>query len=197
MFAFNQRKSLTIAAVLVSFLAGLDHVGASGGALSSPIATRQVSESGSSIAWGEAEAVLAQPIEAVFPVVSDYEGYATFMPNFRRAKVLAQRGARARVYMEVSAAAGALTLWGQLDLPQRDDGPADGRVVEARLLDGNIEAFRAEWHLEPTEEGTLVGFRIYVDPDLPLPAALISRENERAARRSVEALRAHLQGALP
>ena len=73
------------------------------------------------------------------------------------------------------------------------------RVVEARLLEGNIDAFRAEWRLAPSVDGehTRVAFRIFVDPDLPLPSSLISRENERAARRSIEALRARLEGKLP
>ena len=164
-----------------------------------PVRARQVAWAESSIAWGEATAELDTPIEAVVPVVENYAGYEQFMPNFRRSRVLAQRGARARVYIEVSAAAGALTLWGQLDLRGRSEPPSETRVIEAQLLEGNIDAFRAEWRLEPTHGGqrTQVAFRIFVDPDLPLPSSLISRENERAARRSVEALRSHLERELP
>ena len=45
--------------------------------------------------------------------------------------------------------------------------------------------------LTPTEDGTgtEIDFKIYVDPDLPLPSAVFSRENERAAGRAVRALR--------
>ncbi len=164
-----------------------------------PVRARQVAWSESSIAWGEAETELDRPIESIVPVVENYAGYEQFMPNFRRSRVLAQRGARARVYMEVSAAAGELTLWGQLDLRGwTEDGEA-ARVIEAELLEGNIEAFRAEWRLRPSVDGerTHVAFRIFVDPDLPLPSALISRENERAARRSIEALRSHLERKAP
>jgi ribosome-associated toxin RatA of RatAB toxin-antitoxin module len=172
---------------------------ASGGLLTSPIMTRQVSESGSSIARGEAEAELGQPLEAILPVLEDYAAYEEFMPNFRRSRVLAQRGTRARVYMEVSAAAGALTLWGQLELRGRTDEQDAARIIEAQLLEGNIDAFRAVWRLEPSADGkrTRVAFQIFVDPDLPLPASLISRENERAARRTIEALRTHLERKLP
>ncbi|MBT8469715.1 MAG: SRPBCC family protein, partial [Deltaproteobacteria bacterium] len=153
----------------------------------------------SRIAWGEAEAELEQPVAEILSVIADYEGYAGFMPNFRRSKVLAKRGSRARVYIEVSAAAGALTFWGQLDLTERGEETSEMRVVEARLLEGNIDAFRAEWRLAPSAGGehTKVAFRIFVDPDLPLPSSLISRENERAARRSIEALRSRLEGKLP
>lgn len=182
------------------FVAGLslaltENAGASGAF----VVARQVAWAESSIAWGEAEAELDSPIEAILPVLEDYAAYQEFMPNFRRSRVLAQRGTRARVYMEVSAAAGALTLWGQLDMRERSEPEAEARVIEAQLLDGNIDAFRAEWRLEPSEDGqtTRVAFRIFVDPDLPLPSSLISRENERAARRSVEALRSHLEREVP
>jgi ribosome-associated toxin RatA of RatAB toxin-antitoxin module len=169
------------------------------GASGVSITTRQVAWAESNIAWGEAEADLDTPLEAILPVLEDYAAYQEFMPNFRRSRVLAQRGTRARVYMEVSAAAGALTLWGQLDLRERSEHPAETRVIEANLLEGNIDAFRAEWRLEPTDDAgrTHVAFRIFVDPDLPLPSSLISRENERAARRSIEALRSHLERKAP
>lgn len=169
------------------------------GASGASITTRQVAWAESNIAWGEAETDLDTPLEAILPVLENYAAYEEFMPNFRRSRVLAQRGTRARVYMEVTAAAGALTLWGQLDLRERSEPEAETRVIEAQLLEGNIDAFRAEWRLEPTHDGqrTHVAFRIFVDPDLPLPSSLISRENERAARRSIEALRSHLERELP
>jgi ribosome-associated toxin RatA of RatAB toxin-antitoxin module len=115
------------------------------------------------------------------------------MPNFKKSKVLAQRGSRAMVYMEVSVAKGTLTLWGQLNLAEspRDD---DSRVVEAHLMEGNIDAFNASWTLTPIDGGarTMVEFKLYVDPDMPLPSSIFSRENERAAGKTVRALRARL-----
>lgn len=199
----SKRKSSVPSALAAVFLAAVvplaGAASASGRLLMTPIATRQVAELGTQIARGEAEAELDRPLELILPVLEDYSGYEQFMPNFRRSRVLAQRGDRARVYMEVSAAAGALTLWGQVDLRGRTDGEGAARVIEAELLEGNMDAFRAEWRLEPTADGkrTRVAFRIFVDPDLPLPASLISRENERAARRTLEALRTHLEGKLP
>jgi ribosome-associated toxin RatA of RatAB toxin-antitoxin module len=154
------------------------------------IFTAQIPEEGSNISWGQAVLVVDKPIEAVLPIVRDYANYAQFMPNFTSSKVLAQRGTRAMVYMEVSVAKGTLTLWGQLHLAER---PQDGesRVVEAHLLEGNIDAFNASWTLTPVDGGTRteVDFKIFVDPDIPLPSSIFSRENERAAGRTVRALR--------
>ena len=155
--------------------------------------TAQLPEAGSSIAWGQAVLVVDRPIEEVLPVIRDYANYVTFMPNFTKSRVLAQRGGRAMVYMEVSVAKGAITLWGQLALAEQ---PRDGDfyVVEARLMEGNVDAFNASFTLRPVHGGarTEVEFRIFVDPDIPLPASVFSRENERAAGRTVRALRARV-----
>ena len=157
------------------------------------IFTAQIPVEGSNIATGQAVIVVDRPIEEVLQVVLDYANYVRFMPNFTKSKVLAQRGSRAMVYMEVSVAKGMYTLYGQLNLAER---PQDGvsRVVEGRLMDGNIDAFDASFKLTPTDDGarTEIDFRIYVDPDLPLPSSVFSRENERAAGRTVRALRARV-----
>ena len=154
------------------------------------IFTAQIPEEGSNISWGQAVIVLDKPIDAVLPIVLDYANYVDFMPNFTKSRVLAQRGTRAMVYMEVSVAKGAITLYGQLNLAERPQS-GDVRVVEARLLEGNIDAFSASFTLTPLDGGTRteIDFKIYVDPDIPLPSSVFSRENERAAGRTVRALR--------
>ena len=160
------------------------------------IFTAQIPMDGSSIATGQAVIVVDRPIEEVLPIVLDYANYVRFMPNFTKSRVLAQRGSRAMVYMEVSVAKGMYTLYGQLNLAERS---SDGlsRVVEGHLIDGNIDAFDASFKLTPSEDGnaTEIDFRIYVDPDLPLPSSVFSRENERAAGRTVRALRARVADA--
>jgi ribosome-associated toxin RatA of RatAB toxin-antitoxin module len=157
------------------------------------IFTAQTPVAGSTISSGRAVIVVDKPIEEVLPIVLDYANYVKFMPNFTKSKVLAQRGNRAMVYMEVSVAKGMYTLYGQLNMSER---PQDGesRLVEGRLMDGNIDAFNASFRLTPVDGGarTEIDFNIYVDPDLPLPSSVFSRENERAAGRAVRALRARV-----
>lgn len=195
----TQTKNPVVTAVCVGMLLGIAQpaIAADNPAME-PIRTQQIAESGSNIAWGHAEVVLDQPVSEVLAVLADYAQYARFVPNFTRSKVLARRGSRAKVYIEVSVAAGTLTLWGQLDLSERPGG-GDTRVIEAQLLEGNVDAFKAEWRVEPLDDGarTRVTFRIYVDPDLPLPAALLSRENERAARRTLQALQSTMVALQP
>lgn len=157
------------------------------------VLTMQIPEDGSSISSGRAVGVLDVPLDAVLPVVLDYENYVHFMPNFTKSKVLAQRGTRAMVYMEVSVASGTFTLWGQLNLSEQSPDRIT-RVVEARLLDGNINAFSARWRLTPVGDGsqTEVEFQLFVDPNMPLPSSVFSRENERAAGKTVRALRSRV-----
>ena len=160
------------------------------------IFTAQVPSDASNIAGGRAVIVVDKPLDEVLPVLLDYNNYVDFMPNFTRSKVLAQRGSRAMVYMEVSVARGMYTLYGQLNLKDRE-GESGTRVVEGRLIDGNINAFNATFTLTPVKDGTAteIDFSIYVDPDLPLPSSVFSRENERAAGRAVRALRTRLDAA--
>ncbi|MGD8608433.1 MAG: SRPBCC family protein [Myxococcales bacterium] len=154
------------------------------------VLTTQITEEGSSISWGHAVGVIDKPIDEVLPVVLDYANYVHFMPHFTKSRVLSQRGHRAMVYMEVSVASGTLTLWGQIKLSERA-AEGETRIVEARLVDGNMNAFSATWQLTPVDDDahTSVDFRIYVDPNIPLPSAVFSRENERAAGNTVRALR--------
>ncbi len=157
------------------------------------VRTAQIAEEGSAISWGHAVGVIDKPLDEVLPVVLDYANYVHFMPHFTKSKVLAQRGSRAMVYMEVSVASGTFTLWGQLKLSEA--APEGGsRVIEARLVDGNMDAFSATWRLSPVDRGarTEVDFKIYVDPDMPLPSSVFSRENERAAGNTVRALRSRV-----
>jgi ribosome-associated toxin RatA of RatAB toxin-antitoxin module len=180
-------KTSSVGLLAVALLLATNPVRAAGEA---DVRTAQIAKEGSNISWGHAVGVIDQPIEEVLPVVVDYANYAHFMPNFTKSKVLAQRGNRAMVYMEVSVASGTFTLWGQLKLSEI---PSEGstRVIEARLLEGNMDAFSATWRLTPVDGGahTEVDFKIYVDPDMPLPSAVFSRENERAAGKTVRALR--------
>jgi len=160
--------------------------------LGQEIQTGQATQSGTSISWGTAVAVVDEPLEDVMGVVLDYGNYSEFMPHFRTSRVIAQRGADAMIYLEVGIIRNTATLWGQLRLTER---PARGtsRIIEAHLVQGNMDEFRARWELTPIDGGrTLVRFRILGAPDLPLPASVFRSENVKAARKTLRALRRRL-----
>lgn len=200
--ATRRRPQAALAALLASAIAAVPTAAlaadaeAKANAENADIFTAQVPSVGSNIAGGRAVTVVDKPIDEVLPVLLDYANYVDFMPNFTHSKVLAQRGSRAMVYMEVSLARGLYTLYGQLNLKERADD-SGARVVEGRLVDGNMHAFDARFTLTPVKGGaaTEIDFNLYVDPDLPLPSSVFSRENERAAGHAVRALRTRLAAA--
>ncbi|MCA9530939.1 MAG: hypothetical protein KC543_12445 [Myxococcales bacterium] len=143
----------------------------------------------SKVEWGTAIGVVDRPFDEVVKVVQDYQHYATFLPHFKTSRVLAQRGARALVYIEVGIIKDTATLWGQFNMSAETNGAA--RVVEAHMQRGNLDHFVARFEVTPLDGGAraLVRFRILVDPGLPLPSSVFTNENVKAARKTIAALR--------
>lgn len=145
---------------------------------------------GIAIEAGKAVGVVNAPYDKVLEIVQDYGSYKEFMPHFRKSRVLSQRGANALLYLEADIIGGSHTLWAQMRVFKRAS-EGDREVIDARLIKGNMTRFTARWQLEPVDDGarTLVTFQILVDPDLPLPTPVFSKENKKSARRTIKALR--------
>jgi ribosome-associated toxin RatA of RatAB toxin-antitoxin module len=142
-----------------------------------------------SVKWGRAVGIIDAPLADVLAVVQNYAGYYTFMPHFRVSKVLSQRGTSALVYMQASIAANTMNLWAQMKVgPRPNEG--DTRVIEGKMVDGNMDAMMARWEVTPIDPNrTLVAFQLLMDPKLPLPDSFVSSENEIATRKTIRALR--------
>jgi ribosome-associated toxin RatA of RatAB toxin-antitoxin module len=148
---------------------------------------------GTSVQWGRAVAIVDAPIDKVLAVVQDYGRYTEFMPKFEASRVLSQRGGSALLYAQVSVMKGAATIWAELKIKPRDVGAT--RVIEAKMMKGNVDVLQAVWEITPFDDGrTLVAFQIIVDPDLPLPSSLINSENAKTARMTIRALRERVTG---
>ncbi|MCS6798297.1 MAG: SRPBCC family protein [Myxococcota bacterium] len=142
---------------------------------------------------GRAIAVVAAPLERVMQVVTDYARYPEFMPNFNQSRVLSRRGPNALVYMQARIARNTTTLWAQMRIyARRPRGQT--RIIEGRMVQGNMATMYARWELTPLgPDRTIVQFELLVDPDLPVPDALVSAENVKAARNTLRALRRRLE----
>jgi ribosome-associated toxin RatA of RatAB toxin-antitoxin module len=142
-----------------------------------------------SVKWGRAVGIVDAPLTEVLAVVQDYAGYQYFMPHFKVSKVLSQRGASAIVYMQASLAKNTMNLWAQMKVgPKPNQG--DTRIIEGKMVDGNMDAMFARWELTPIDaDRTLVAFQLLMDPKLPLPASFVSSENEIATKKTLRALR--------
>jgi ribosome-associated toxin RatA of RatAB toxin-antitoxin module len=148
-----------------------------------------VAQPGSSVKAGRAVGIVDAPIDAVMAIVEDYGGYEKFMPHFRASRVLSRRGESALVYMQASIAKDTMTLWAQLKIAPK---PSVGttRVIEAKMVQGNMDAMHARWEVTPVDaQHTKVAFELLMDPKVPLPASLVSDENEKASQKTIRALR--------
>jgi ribosome-associated toxin RatA of RatAB toxin-antitoxin module len=150
---------------------------------------------GIDVSWGRAITVVDGSLDRVLAVVHAYENYHDLMPAFRTARILSRRGDDALVYMEVGVARDTVTLWGQMRILSRQNDDRS-RVVEATMMRGNMNQFRARWVLTPIDGGarTRVEFRILVDPDMPLPSSIFTQENVKVARRMLRAVRDRFAG---
>ena len=148
-----------------------------------------IAQAGTSVRAGRAEGIVDGSLEAVRNVVEDYGSYEKFMPHFRASRVLSRRGSSALVYMQASVAKDTITLWAQLKIvPKPNAGQT--RIIEAKMVQGNLDAMNARWELTPVDsEHTLVAFQLLMDPKVPLPASLVSNENEKASQKTIRALR--------
>jgi len=157
-----------------------------------PIVVTSPSHPGTEVLWGRAEGRVAAALQDVVRVVEDYGKYYTFLPHFRTSRVLSQRGNAAIVYMEAMVAMETIKLWAEVKL-----GPAAGsgetRVIQARMTKGNMKILEARWELTPIDAAnTNVVFQLLIEPNVPLPSSVLSKENAKASRKTIGALRKNL-----
>ncbi len=153
------------------------------------IRVTSIPRSGSKIKSGRAEAVIDERYDRVVKVVTDYGSYAGFLPHFKVSRVLAKRGANAIVYLEASVMKNTFKIWAQSRFRSL---PSDGKttIIEGKMTKGNVRSLSARWEITPLSNNrTRVVFQMFFDPDLPIPAFVVSDQNATAARRTIRSLR--------
>lgn len=151
------------------------------------------SQKGTEVQSGKATGVVKAPFAEVMKAVQDYGHYKEFIPYCSASRVLAQRGMNAMVYLEAQVMRKTLTYWVQLKVFARR-AKGSTVVIEARRINGNINRATARWELTPLVDGTTrVSFELFVDPDLPIPDAIVTTQNGRTARKTISALRQRIR----
>ena len=148
-----------------------------------------VKQPGTSVKWGRATALVNASADDIEAIIHDYARYKTFLPNFEASKVLSKRGSSALLYVQVSVMHGASKIWAELKArPEKNTGAT--RVVNIKMLKGNVKHFGARWEITPVgAKQSVVTFQLIVDPDLPVPSGIVSAENQKSARKTIRALR--------
>ena len=149
---------------------------------------------GSELVRGRATLRVNAPLEKVREAVLDFGHYAEFMPYFRSSKVLGRTAAGARdVYMEIEALHGAVRLWVEIEIPKPTI--AEGvETYESRFVKGNVKDFQATWRLRRIDDdATELSLEVFLDPQLPLPTALVNKGNVGGSFKGVTAIRARIE----
>jgi ribosome-associated toxin RatA of RatAB toxin-antitoxin module len=135
------------------------------------------------------------PIEKVRESVLDFGHYAEFMPHYRSSKVLGRTAAGARdVYMEIEALYGAVKMWVEIEFP-RPTIVEGVETHESKFVKGNVKDFKAIWRLRKLDDATTeLSLEVFLQPSIPLPTALMNKENLGGSAKGVTAMRGRIEG---
>ena len=142
---------------------------------------------------GRAEIFINAPVSAVRAAVTDYNNYAKIVPKFQKAKVLKRNGAWADVYLMIPIMKGAANVWTvQRFAPPAPQGKFE--TVAGTSIQGNVDALNTRWSYRAVDaQHSILVAEIYVEPKLPVPAATITKEAQKAAAEAVVSVRAHAE----
>jgi hypothetical protein len=142
----------------------------------------------------ECELTVRASAHAVERALTDYERYATILPNFGRSRVLRRTADSSDVYLQVPILRGAANLWGVVRFVGPAVGP-DGARIEGRYLrQGNVSAFHCLWRYRPVDDAnTTLHLALLVLPQVPLPESVIESELTGACRDAVQGVKAYVE----
>jgi coenzyme Q-binding protein COQ10 len=113
------------------------------------------------LAYVERDILIEGPIEAVYALARDMEGYPAFMPDVESVKVISKSGPETVTEWETSVD-GTPILWTEKDF--FDD---ENYTITYQLIEGDLDKFEGMWKFESTPKGTRV--TLTVDYDFGIP----------------------------
>jgi hypothetical protein len=138
---------------------------------------------------GAARVYVKAPIDTAIAIVTDYGNYRAMIRRFERAEVVGKHGDQTDVALRVPILNGRSRVNGTLrfDPPRRE---GDEVVVVGRMIDGNVRRFDATFRLRKIDdESTQLNLEMVIEPKLPVPTALVTRETADASDGTVRRLR--------
>jgi len=125
-------------------------------------------------AAGRMQILVRAPARAIWEVIVSCELAHAFVDGLERCEVLEDTGERAVVHQVVDQ--------GWL-IPTYDFVFESLRMryqkIDVRLIEGNLKALDATWLFQETPEGTLVDYRVRIQPSLPAPRFIVRRNVSR------------------
>jgi len=138
---------------------------------------------------GAARVFVKAPLSTAVATVTDYGNYRAMIRRFERAEIVGKHGDQTDVALRVPILNGRSRVNGTL----RFDPPhvvGDEVVVVGRMIDGNVSRFEATFRLRKIDEqSTQLNLEMLIEPKLPVPASLVTRETADASDGAVRRLR--------
>lgn len=143
----------------------------------------------SNIDTGGAIIAVNGSMSAVNQVVTDYRRYVDILPRLSQSKVMGRRGKSVDVYLRAPIMSGVNHVWGVTRLTSYPWGTR-GKKIVGRYVKGNLDGFHAQWKMYPCgTKRTVIRLELFLDPQVPVPADVITRELEWASDKAVTAVR--------
>lgn len=144
---------------------------------------------GSSQRAGAARTGVEASARRVEAVVTDYAGYARFIDQFDRARVVGRADAATDLYIEIPILNGLTKIWAVLRFqpPVRNAGST---LVAGRMIKGNVNRLDVTWRVDRVgEHSTRLAAELVLDIKLPAPESAVMKTVKRAAAQAVKGAR--------
>jgi len=144
---------------------------------------------GSDIDTGGAIIAINTPLDPVMKVLRDYRRYYKILPRLEQSRIMGKKDGVTELYMRAPIMSGFTHIWALSHLSEHKYGPA-GRRIRAKYIKGNLDTWHGQWLVTPCGANrTLLKLELFLDPKVPVPASLATRELKWAAAKGVTAVR--------
>lgn len=149
-------------------------------------------DSGGAGASGRMQLLVRAPARAIWDVIVSCELAFTFVQGLQACEVVEEGGGRAVVHQVVNQSWLIPTYDFVFESLRR---PYER--IDVRLLHGNLKALDGAWVFRETDEGTLVDYRIRIQPSLPAPRFIVRRNISRGMPDMLACIRGLARGSGP
>lgn len=145
--------------------------------------------SGSSNRAGAARAGVEADLGRVESVVTDYAGYARFIEQFERARVVGRAKDATDLYLDIPILHGLSKIWAVVRF-QPAVRRGNSTLIEGRMIKGNVKRLDVTWRIERVEDKwTHLAAELLIDISLPAPESAVLKTVKRAAAQAVKGAR--------
>ena len=145
--------------------------------------------SGTSNRAGAARARVDADARRVESVVTDYAGYARFIDQFERARVVGRGKTTTDLYLDIPILHGLAKIWAvvRFQAPVRS---SNSTLIHGRMIKGNVKRLDVTWRVDRVQDGyTRLAAELLIDISLPAPESAVLKTVKRAAAQAVKGAR--------